>query len=147
MVKISEWLMAYKKILVALSCTGNEIALIDEAVRLANTLNAELHALHVNDPHAGEMSMMMESAGHKFNEEEIKKMFREAGHEEIATGMDVKIRVNTSVLKEVTSCAKDIDLLILGHKKLSGGTEYISDTIDERIVNRVDCPVLIVQKS
>ena len=139
--------MAYKKILVALSCTGNEIALIDEAVRLANTLNAELHVLHVNDPHAGEMSMMMESAGHKFNEEEIKKMFREAGHEEIATGMDVKIRVNTSVLKEVTNCAKDMDLLILGHKKLSGGTEYISDTIDERIVNHVNCPVLIVQKS
>ncbi|MEE9190368.1 MAG: universal stress protein [Candidatus Neomarinimicrobiota bacterium] len=139
--------MAYKKILVALSCTGKEIALIDEAVRLANTLNAELHVLHVNHPHAGEMSMMMESTGHKFNEEEIKKIFREAGHEEIAAGMDVKIRVNSSVLEEVADCAKEMDLLMLGHTKLGGVTEYISDTIDERIVNHVDCPVLIVPKS
>jgi nucleotide-binding universal stress UspA family protein len=139
--------MAYKKILVALSCTGNEIAVIDEAVRLTNTLNAELHVLHVNDPHAGEMSMMMESAGHKYTEEEIKKMFREAGHDEIASGMDVKIRVNTSVLKEVTDCAKDMDLLIMGHAKVRGLTERITDTIDERIVNHIDCPVLIVPKS
>jgi nucleotide-binding universal stress UspA family protein len=42
--------MPYKKILIALECTGDENNVIDEAIRLAETLNSDLSAFHVNDP-------------------------------------------------------------------------------------------------
>ena len=38
-----------------------------------NYINAKLIKVHVNDPHAGKMSMMMDSAGHDFTEEEIRE--------------------------------------------------------------------------
>ncbi|TDI80425.1 MAG: hypothetical protein E2O79_09075 [Caldithrix sp.] len=45
--------MPYKKILIALECTDDENNVIEEAIRLAGTLNADLSAFHVNDPAAG----------------------------------------------------------------------------------------------
>ncbi|MFC1581653.1 universal stress protein [Candidatus Neomarinimicrobiota bacterium] len=138
--------MAYNNILVALSCTGDETAVLDEAVRLKNTLKANLSAVHVNDPHAGELSMMIEGRGHKYEESEIRDIFNKAGHEEIASTIEVKIFTGNSVTKEITAITEGIDLLVVGHQKVSGIVERLKDTIDERIVNHVKCPVLVVPK-
>ena len=138
--------MAYNNILVALSCTGDETAVLDEAVRLKNTLKANLSAVHVNDPHAGELSMMIEGRGHKYEESEIRDIFNKAGHEEIASTIEVKIFTGNSVTKEIAAITEGIDLLVVGHQKVSGIVERLKDTIDERIVNHVKCPVLVVPK-
>jgi nucleotide-binding universal stress UspA family protein len=138
--------MAYNNILVALSCTGDETPVLDEAVRLKNTLKANLSAVHVNDPHAGELSMMIEARGHKFEESEIRGIFHNAGHEEIAAQIDVKIFTGNSVIKEITAITEGFDLLVVGHSKVSGLIERLKDTLDERIVNHVNCPVLVVPK-
>lgn len=138
--------MAYNNILVALSCTGDETAVLDEAVRLKNTLKANLSAVHVNDPHAGELSMMIEGRGHKYEESEIRDIFNKAGHEEIASTIEVKIFTGNSVTKEITAITEGIDLLVVGHQKVSGIIERLKDSIDERIVNHVKCPVLVVPK-
>ncbi len=53
--------MPYKNIAVALAGRDDELPMIDEAVRLAITLKAKLCVLHVNEPHAGEISMMVDS--------------------------------------------------------------------------------------
>ncbi len=59
--------MPYKKIMVGLSCRGDETAVIKEAVYLSKIHNAELCVIHVNEPHAGEMSMMMDNPEKKIS--------------------------------------------------------------------------------
>jgi nucleotide-binding universal stress UspA family protein len=138
--------MSYRRIMVALACRDDESRVIDEAVRFANTLNVQLVVVHVNDPHAGEMSMLMDKISHRFTEEEIRELFRKLGHEEIAERIEVRILVDEVVHKAITRASQDVDLLILGHRKMSTFKQYFFDSVDEGIVNHVDCPVLVVPK-
>ncbi|MBF88514.1 MAG: hypothetical protein CMG75_02460 [Candidatus Marinimicrobia bacterium] len=39
-----------------------------------------------------------------------------------------------------------MDLLVLGHRKMSTFKSRIMDTIDEGIINHVQCPVLVARK-
>lgn len=136
--------MAYKKISVALSGKTDEIPLIDEAVRLALTLKAELCVVHVNHPHAGEISMMMDSPK-KYDKEYFRKMFYDAGHEEISKKVDIKLTRNESIATGVAELVKGCDLLIMGHVKMGKMKEILTDSIDEMTVNDVKCPVLIIR--
>ncbi len=138
--------MSYKTIMVALSGKGDEIKLIDESVRIKNSFNAKMIVVHVNDPHAGEMSMMMDSRGHRYSEEDILNLFRSAGHEEVANRLIVEIITGEFVHKEIVKAAEDVDLLILGHQKVNAFRENFFDSVDEGIINRVSCPVLVVPK-
>ena len=137
--------MPYKNIGVALAGKEDEIPMIDEAVRLAITLKAKLNVLHVNMPHAGEISMMMDSPK-KYEDEEFVKIFTEAGHEEIAKELIMKITENKSVSAGIAELSRDIDLLILGHDRMGKMKELLSDSIDQIIVNNAICPVLIIHK-
>jgi nucleotide-binding universal stress UspA family protein len=137
--------MPYKNIVVALAGKDDEIPVIDEAVRLAINLKAKLCVIHVNHLHAGEISMMMNSPK-KFTKDDFVKMFHNAGHEEIAKRIEVKIVKNASVSKGIAELATDCDLLILGHNKMSKLKQSLTDSIDEVIVNVSDCPVLIIPK-
>lgn len=136
--------MSYKRISVALSGKPNELAIIDEAVRLAITLKAHLSVVHVSDPHAGELSMMIDSI-RKYNEQDFRQMFYDAGHEEISKRLDVKILVHKNVAKGIAELVQDSDLLIIGHAKMSKIKELLTDSIDEMTVNYVSSPVLIIK--
>lgn len=136
--------MPYKNISVALSGKTDEVPLIDEAVRLALTLKADLCVLHVNHPHAGEISMMMDSLK-KMEEEDFRKMFFDAGHEEISKTVKIKINTNNSVPKGISKLVKGCDLLILGHAKMGKMKEILTDSIDEMTINNVKCPVLVIR--
>lgn len=136
--------MPYKRISVALSGKSDEIPIIDEAVRLAITLKAHLTVIHINDPHAGEISMMMDSS-RKLDEEYFKKMFYNAGHEEVSKNLDVKLLTHKSIAKGIAKLTVDSDLLIIGHAKMGKMKELLTDSIDEMAVNNVSCPVLIIR--
>ncbi|NOZ74376.1 MAG: universal stress protein [FCB group bacterium] len=138
--------MPYKTLLVGLSMHGDETPIIDEAVRLANSFGAQLIAIHVNDPNAGSLTMMMDSPGKLITEEMVRDCFRNAGHEEIAQRMDVRIPPSESIPQAIKEASQNADLLILGHKRMSYFKEHFLDSIDEGIVNHVNCPVLLVQK-
>lgn len=137
--------MPYKNIAIALAGKDNEVPVIDEAVRLAINLKAKICVLHVNDLRAGKMSMMMDSPK-KYVKDDFLKMFHNAGHEEIAKIIEVKIVENASVSKGIAELATDCDLLILGHNKMSKVKEVLTDSIDEVVVNVSNCPVLIIPK-
>lgn len=137
--------MPYKNIAIALAGKDNEVPVIDEAVRLAINLKAKICVLHVNDLRAGKMSMMMDSPK-KYVKDDFIKMFHNAGHEEIAKIIEVKIVENASVSKGIAELASGCDLLILGHNKMSKVKEVLTDSIDEVIVNVSNCPVLIIPK-
>ena len=137
--------MPFNNIAVALAGKDNEIPVIDEAVRITITLKAKLCVLHVNDLHAGEISMMMDSSK-KYTKNDFTKMFHDAGHEEIAKRIEVKIAKNSSISKGIAELTTDCDLLILGHNKMSKVKQSLMDSIDEVIVNVSNCPVLIIPK-
>ena len=137
--------MPYKNIADALVGKDNEVPVIDEAVRLAINLKAKLCVIHVNDLHAGEISMMMDSSK-KYTKDDFINMFHNAGHEEIAKIIEVKITKNASVSKGIAELATGCDLLILGHDKVGKVKEVLTDSIDEVVVNVSNCPVLIIPK-
>ncbi len=139
--------MSYKKIMVALCGRGDEQEIIREAVTLAEIHGAKLTAIHVNDPHAGEMSMMMDNPELKYKEEDVCQWFREAGFEDVASGLEVNVISARSVQKAICSNTEGVDLLILGHRRLNFFKENFFDSVDEGIVNHVSCPVLVIPKN
>ena len=135
----------YKKIMVSLIGDSSEQPVVDQAYHLANELGARLTAIHVNDLHAGEMSMMMDSSK-KVTDEMIRDQIKDYGYESILGELEIIITKNESVSKAIEQHSKDFDLLIVGHRKMSEFKSHFMDSIDEGIVNLVSCPVLVVQK-
>ncbi len=138
--------MPYKSILVALCGRGDEKKVIKEAVKLAELNRAELKAIHVNEPHAGEMSMMMDNPDVKYTEDDVKNWFAGAGFKEIAESVQVLVVSNAAIQKTIIKETEEVDLLILGHRRMNLFKEHFFDSIDEGIVNHVTCPVLVVPK-
>ena len=135
----------YKKIMISLIGDDSEQPVVDQAYHLANELGARLTAIHVNDLHAGEMSMMMDSPK-KVTDEMIRGQIKDYGYESILGELEIIITENESVSKAIEQHCKDFDLLIVGHRKMSEFKSHFMDSIDEGIANLVPCPVLVVQK-
>jgi len=131
--------------MLALCGRGDEGDVIRKAIELKNQLGANLTVVHVNDLHAGEMSMMMD-APHKFTEEEVRERFIANGFAEEAKGLEIKIVKDESISKAIAEVTKNADLLILGHRKQNSFKEHFFDSVDEGIVNHANCPVMVVPK-
>ena len=132
--------------MIALSGRGDEEDVIGEAVKIAQASDAQLTAVHVNDPHAGEMSMMMESPGPRLEEKDIRDRFRKNGFGEQADTIDVIIINSENISQALAEETTEADLLVLGHRKMSTFKSSLMDSIDEGIVNHAHCPVLVVPK-
>ena len=135
----------YNKIMVALVGDGEEIEVVEHAYQLSNNLNCSLTAIHVNDPHAGEMSMMMDSPI-AVNREALQKQLSDYLGDDIASNIDIIMDKNESIAKSIEQHTLDCDLLIVGHRKMSKFKATFMDSIDEGIANLISCPVLVVQK-
>ncbi|MFQ6678529.1 MAG: universal stress protein [Fidelibacterota bacterium] len=137
--------MSYENILLALCCRGDEREVIYEAVELKKKLNANLSVIHVAEPHAGEMSMMME-APMKFTEDDLRERFVVHGFEKEAKEISIKIIIDENISKVISQESENADLLILGHRKQSSFKKHFFDSVDEGIVNHAQCPVMVVLK-
>ena len=135
----------YNKIMVALIGDGSEQPVIEQAVNIANDLKANLVVIHVNEPHAGEMSMMMDSPK-KVTADKIQDQIKEYGYESILGKLEFIIAEGESIAKTIEHHCNDFDLLIVGHRKMSEFKANFMDSVDEGITNIVACPVLVVQK-
>ena len=135
----------YNKIMVALVGDGTEIEVVENAYHLSNNLKCSLVAIHVNDPHAGDMSMMMDSP-RAINHETLQKQLSDYLGNDIADKIDIIITENESIPKSIEQHTLDCDLLIVGHRKMSQFKASLMDSIDEGIANLIACPVLVVQK-
>lgn len=138
--------MSYNTIMVCLVARGDEASVIGEAVKMAEINDAKLIAIHVNDPHAGEMSMMMDRGGPRLNEDDIRERFRANGFTAAAEAIEVRILKSENIPKSLAEQTDDIDLLILGHRRMNTFKSNIMDSVDEGIVNYAKCPVLVVPK-
>jgi len=137
--------MPYKKILIALECTADENNVINEAIRLAGTLNADLFVFHVNDPAAGKAHMMMDTLP-LVSEEDIREQFRKAGYEKEGNEIKITLTESESYAQEIAKATEDVDLLVIGHHSKNAFLAALIDSVDERVADLVSCPVLMVPK-
>ena len=135
----------YQNIMVALVGDGNEQPVVEQAVLLAEHFQSKLSAIHVNDLHAGGMSMMMDSPK-KITADMIRNQMKDFGFERILEELDIIITKGENIAKSIEPHCQGIDMLILGHRKMSDFKASITDSVDEGITNLVACPVLVVQK-
>jgi len=129
--------------MVGLCGRGDESAVIREAIKIAS--GGHLTFICVNDPHAGEMSMMMDTPSAKHNEADVYKWVS-AVDESVAKSATILVVTNESVPKAISQASGEMDILVLGHRKQSFFKENFFDSVDEGIVNQSGCPVLVVPK-
>ena len=132
------------RIMVALVARGDERSVIKQAVLYTEKFNAQLIAIHVNQPPLSQPKGAIDS---KVNEMDIQGRFIEYGYEHIVEDVEIIIEYGESISKIINKYADDIDLVILGHRKQTTFKSRIMDSIDEGISNLVSCPVLVVQKN
>ena len=132
------------RIMVALVARGDERSVIKQAVLYTEKFNAQLIAIHVNQPALSQPKGAIDS---KVTEMDIQGRFIEYGYEPIVEDVEIIIEYGESISKIINKYADDIDLVILGHRKQTTFKSQIMDSIDEGISNLVSCPVLVVQKN
>ena len=132
------------RIMVALVARGDERAVIKQAVLYTEKFNAQLIAIHVNQPALSQPKGAIDS---KVTEMDIQGRFIEYGYEHIVEDIEIIIEYGESISKIINKYADDIDLVILGHRKQTTFKSQIMDSIDEGISNLVSCPVMVVQKN
>ena len=132
------------RIMVALVARGDERSIIKQAVLYTEKFNAQLIAIHVNQPALSQPKGAIDA---KVNETDIQDRFIKYGYEHIVEDIEIIIEYGESISKTINKYADDIDLVILGHRKQTTFKSRIMDSIDEGISNLVSCPVLVVQKN
>ncbi|MEJ2055138.1 MAG: universal stress protein [Calditrichaceae bacterium] len=138
--------MNYKNILLALEGEKDESKVIRQAAELSKKLSASLFVLHVNDPEAGKPSMMMD-APKAVHEDDLRKQIKEAGYPDIADKVDIHIVEGEHYPDKIAEATRDADMLVLGHSHKNRFLAALIDSVDERVTDIADCPVLIVPKS
>ncbi len=135
---------AQYRIMVALVAQGDERSVIQQAVLHTEKFNAQLIAIHVNQP---ALSQAKGAIDQKVTEADIKSRFIEYGYEYIVEDIEIVIEYGESITKTINKYTDDIDLVILGHRKQTTFKSHIMDSIDEGISNIVSCPVLVVKRN
>lgn len=132
-----------KKIMVALVAHGDEKPVIEQAVLLANKFEAQLIAIHVHQP---VLSQPKGDSELNVTEEIIRNRFTEYGFEQIINDLEIIITKGENIPEKIQQHSNDIDMLVVGHKKMGGLMARITDSIDEDITNLITCPVLVVRE-
>ena len=130
-----------QNIMIALEADGSEKYVVEHAVLLAE----QLAIIHVNDLHAGSMSMMMDSPK-IITADMIREQVIDFGLEHILDELDIIITKGENIAKNIEPHCQGVDMLVLGHRRMSKLKANITDSMDEGITNIIACPVLLVQK-
>ena len=132
-----------KRIMVALVAHGDEKPVIEQAVLLANKFEAQLIAIHVHQP---VLSQPKGDSELNVTEEIIRNRFTEYGFEQNINDLEIIITKGENIPEKIQQHSNDIDMLVVGHKKMGGFMARITDSIDEDITNLITCPVLVVRE-
>ncbi len=137
--------MPFDNILVALAGMDDEDNVIHETVRLVRALEAQLTVLHVNDPKAGKVSMMMETQ-RLVGEDDLRNRFRALGYNVTADNLNFNIITGISLPKVIAEATEGMDLLVIGHRRKNRFLAAFADSADKHLADLVACPVLIVPR-
>ena len=131
------------RIMVALLARGDEKPVVDQAVLMAEKFNAELIAIHVRKP---VLSQPKGSASIRVTDEIIRDIFSDYGYGNVLDDLKIIILKGDSISETINEHISDINMLVVGHRKMSDFKSSIMDSTDEGITNIVACPVFVVQK-
>ena len=132
-----------KRIMVALVAHGDEKPVIEQAVLMANKFEAQLIAIHVHQPI---LSQPKGDSELNVTEEIIRNRFTEYGFEQNINDLEIIITKGENIPEKIQQHSNDIDMLVVGHKKMGRFMARITDSIDEDITNLITCPVLVVRE-
>ena len=91
------------------------------------------------------MSMMMDSPK-KITADMIREQVIDFGLEHILDELDIIMTKGENIAKNIEPHCQGVDMLVLGHRRMSKLKANITDSMDEGITNIIACPVLVVQK-
>ena len=132
-----------KRIMVALVTHGDVKPVIEQAVLMANKFEAQLIAIHVHQPI---LSQPKRDSQLNVTEEIIRNRFTEYGFEQIINDLEIIITKGENIPEKIQQHSNDIDMLVVGHKKMGRFMARVTDSIDEDITNLITCPVLVVRE-
>ena len=135
--------MPYHNILLSLNGKDEEKRVIDEAMQLKSFFKAELSIVHINDPGAGKAHMLMDTLP-RTSEEDIRKQLNQFGYADEAQKIRIILNDSETYANAISRVTKDYDLLIMGHHPKSRLLAHLKDSIDEKVADRIDCPILLV---
>ena len=135
--------MHYKKILLSLNCREDEKKVVDEAMRLTSFFDATLSVVHINDPGAGKAHMLMDTLP-RVSENDILNKFQKFGYGEKAEKIKIILIDSETYAEAIARVTKEFDLLIMGHHPKSRILAFLKDSTDERVADRIHCPVMLV---
>ena len=146
--------MTLSSILVATDFSLDSDAAVSEALRLARTMKASLHVLHVVDNPMGldPLSSQVHTAaiaGLKLNlAREAKRQLRRGIRALGGTGITVTSEVRTGrPANEIVACARErkVDLIVIGSHGRTGVSRLILGSVAEHVVRSAPCAVLIIR--
>jgi nucleotide-binding universal stress UspA family protein len=132
-----------KRIMVALVAHGDEKPVIEQAVLMANKFEAQLIAIHVHQP---VLSQPKGDSELNVTEKIIRNRFTEYGFEQIVNDLEIIITKGEKIPEKIQEHSNNIDMLVVGHKKMGRFMARVTDSIDEDITNLITCPVLVVRE-
>jgi universal stress protein A len=142
----------FRRILVPVDFSEHSQVALEHACDLAETLGAELHLLHVNEPWPPATSVTSEAYPmfHEFVVEENVRAEKELAELKVPNhGTRPLLRVTRighvehEILKYIDESG--IDLVVIGTHGRTGIAHWIMGSVAERIVRFASCPVLVAR--
>jgi nucleotide-binding universal stress UspA family protein len=148
--------MTYARCAVGISGNGKERRLVHSAVELVERFEGHGLFIHIVDLFAGISSEALAGvpeapplAGPSFfdnvaDSEHLKRYVEEQYGQELPGDTWGYKVVKGSNGDELVDFSRKLDLLILGHHHMNPVLHFFAHTLDEKVLNRVVCKVLIV---
>ena len=135
--------MHYAHILLAITGGDDEKAVVDEAMTLQSFFDSTLSIVTVNDPAAGKAHMMMGGLP-RIEEADIREQLEKFGYGERADTLDYILVESESDAQAIARLTEGFDLLVMGHHPKGRLLAHLTDSTDENVADRIDCPILLV---
>ncbi|RLM57611.1 universal stress protein [Halobellus sp. Atlit-31R] len=141
----------YDNILIPTDGSEQAANAVEEAIRLANELDATVHALHVVDEFEAKIVPITGAEDEKREEflEHGKEVTDEVAGVAAEAGLDCVTEVRTGMAhEEIRRYAdeNDIDLVVIGSRGLGTVEEMLLGSTADKVVRTIDKPVTVVYK-
>ena len=136
--------MKYNKIMISFEDKQHDYEVLKHAMDITERNHGTLTLLHINSKHAGYPSRAMRPLEHAFTKEELQTIVDEIPHD---VRVNIELIKTDHILKTIVAKAVNYDLLVMGHRHVNFFETLFGDSLDERVINKVDCDVLVVKQS
>lgn len=136
--------MTYQKILLAYSDPQNDKAVMQAALDVAHHYDTELTVLHINVRQLTVVGRTFRSYQRHYSEEEIRGQIDALNVNNIAVEIRITHGEPSYVVDDIVKASRDFDLLVMGHEHMNLFEELVTDSTDERVINKICTHTLVV---